>query len=170
MTASTPTFAVLVALLGAAAASDVARHRIPNALSVAVAVTALAAQLLSGGLLGAASGIAAGLLAGALLFPAWTRRAVGGGDLKLGVAAAVWVGLPGLPRYALASAVAGGLIAACCWAASTRAARRAILANLVALRSGVATSVPIGAADGRVPVPAGAALATGAVVASLLGG
>jgi prepilin peptidase CpaA len=170
MTESTPTFAVLVALLGAAAASDVALHRIPNAMSVAVAATALAARSISGGLLGALSGVAAGLVVGALLYPAWSRRAVGGGDLKLGAAAAIWVGLPGLPRYALASAVAVGLIATWCYAASTRAARREIRANLVAVRLGVAAPVPIGAAGGRVPVPAGAALATGAVVASLLGG
>jgi prepilin peptidase CpaA len=170
MPGPTPSFAILVALLGAAALSDVAYHRIPNGLCVAVAAAALAARALSGEPLSALSGLVAGVVAGALLYPAWLRHAVGGGDLKLAAAAAVWVGLPGLPRYALASAVAGGLIAACCYAASTRAARGAIRANLFALRAGLAPSVPIGAVDGRVPVPAGAALATGAVVASLLGG
>ncbi|HEX9051333.1 MAG TPA: A24 family peptidase [Anaeromyxobacter sp.] len=169
---SPPFLVVIPALLVAAAVSDVSRHRIPNAITVCLALAALGARAFEGGPSGALSGLAAGLAAGALLYPAWTRRAIGGGDLKLAVAAGLWVGLPGLGTYLLASAVAGGALAAGCYAASSREARREIRGNLLAIRLGILAPVTVSPRvnGGRVPVPAGAAIAAGALAASVLGG
>ncbi len=169
---SPPFLIAIPALLVAAAVWDVARHRIPNAINVCLALAGLGARTYEGGASGALSGIAAGLLAGALLYPAWIRRAVGGGDLKLAVAAGLWVGLSGLGTYLLASAVAGGALAAGCYAASSREARREIRGNLLAIRLGISAPVTVspGVTGGRVPVPAGAAIAAGALAAAVLGG
>lgn len=157
-------FAVAAAL---AAASDAACRRIPNWLTAPLLAGGLAAQAVEGaGALG--SGIAAAAVVGGALLPVWRGGMVGGGDLKFGVAAAAWVGLERLPAFVLASAVAAGAASAVAWAASARPARLAILGNLMAAARGVRISAPI-AEDGRVPVPAGAAFAAGAVWA-LLGG
>jgi prepilin peptidase CpaA len=83
---------ILGALLAIACASDVAGRRIPNALTAALAVTGLLAQLVSGGVKGAALAAAAGIAVFALLFLAWRSGKLGGGDLKLLAAVAVWVG------------------------------------------------------------------------------
>jgi prepilin peptidase CpaA len=170
MLAWTPDSAVLGGLLAIAAVSDVVRHRIPNAVTVAVAATGLASVTLRGGWSGALSS-SAGLVVvfGALVVP-WRRRAIGGGDLKLAAAAAAWVGLWGLWRYALASALALGAFALLSYLASSEAARREIRANLALAGRGVSVPVEIGAGGGRVPVPAGAAFAVGALGAVIVGG
>jgi prepilin peptidase CpaA len=168
--ATGPDFIVISTLLGAAAGFDVFRHRIPNAISVAIATTAIVARALTGDLTSIPSGIAAGLVAGALLWPAWTRRAVGGGDLKLAVAAGVWVGLGRLPEYAIASGLALGLVALACYAASSSAARSEIKANLALHGRAVPAAVATSSAGGRVQVPAGAAIAAAAVFSMWMGG
>ncbi len=83
---------LLGALLSIACATDLAQRRIPNALTAALAGTGLLAQLAAGGGRGAAGACAAGIGVFALLFPAWRFGKVGGGDLKLLAAVAVWVG------------------------------------------------------------------------------
>jgi hypothetical protein len=70
--------------------------------------------------------------------------------------------------FVLASAAAAGAAAVVAWAASARSARLAILGNLRVAARGIRIAAPL-AQDGRVPVPAGAAFAAGAVWA-LLGG
>lgn len=122
--------AVAGALMMAAASSDVARHRIPNVLVVAVAVAGLVAQWRGGGPSGIASGLAASVAIAGLLLPVWTTGRLGGGDLKLAAAGAVWAGLGGAPRYVAASAILGGLLAFACYCRSPRAARTSIRANL----------------------------------------
>jgi prepilin peptidase CpaA len=157
-----PLFAVTATLLAVAAASDVSRHRIPNALPVAIAACSLAARAIEGGPGGGLSALAALGLTGAVLFPAWARGAIGGGDLKLAAAAAAWVGLTGLPAYALASAGAAGLLAVLCYLASAPAARREIRTNLLLAGRRMPVSVATHPAQGRAPLPAGAAFAAGA--------
>jgi prepilin peptidase CpaA len=157
-------------LLAIAAASDVALHRIPNAISVAVAVTGVAAAVVRSGWAAALSALAALGVVFAVLFVAWRRRTLGGGDLKLAAAAATWVGFEGLGAYAVVSALAFGAFAGVSYLASSRAARREIRANLALAGHGVSTSIEIGASRGRVPVPAGAAFAVGALCALILGG
>lgn len=156
-------------LLAVSAASDAAVRRIPNLLTVALAAGGLGVQLAVGGPAAAAAGLAAGLLVGAMLWLPWLRGWLGGGDLKLAVGAALWVGWGGLTTYALVSALAAGGMAVVAYAASTRRARAEMRSNLklAALAHGV--SVQARATRGRVSVPAGAAFAAGAL-AAVIGG
>ncbi len=167
---SDPWIAVLTVLLGVAAAWDIGRRRIPNGLTVGIAATGLVAQVLARGAVGALSGLAAAMIAGALLWPAWARGALGGGDLKLAAASAFWVGLSRLLPFVLASSVAAGGIAAICYAASSREARGAIRANLVHAASGLRIEPPLRSGGGRVSLPAGVAVAVGAIFAVWMGG
>jgi prepilin peptidase CpaA len=98
---------VFCLLLAAAAASDMARYRIPNLLCAALAAAGLllafphdlAEGLSRGASLLILSGAALGLYLAALL---------GGGDVKLLAAAALWMPLSTLPVFLAALAVAGG--------------------------------------------------------------
>ena len=162
--------ALFAALLGVAAAWDIGRRRIPNGLTVGIAAAGLAAQIVSHGAGGALSGLAAAAIAGALLWPAWAGGALGGGDLKLAVAAGMWVGLSRLLPFGLASAIAGGVLAVVCYAASSREARRGMRRNLVHAASGLRIEPPLRSGDGRVSLPAGVAVAAGALFAVLMGG
>ncbi len=162
--------AVLAVLLGAAAACDLRLRRIPNEIAVALAAAGLGAQLMRAGAGGALSGGAAALVVGSVLWSAWVAGALGGGDLKLGVGAAVWVGLSRLVTFALASALAGGVLALVCYAVSTRGARQSMRANLVHAARGFPIQFPLRSGDGRVSVPAGVALAVGTLVAVSFGG
>jgi Flp pilus assembly protein protease CpaA len=161
MTYPVPTHVAFAALAAVAAASDCAIRRIPNWLSVPLLAGGVAAQALLGPSY-VLSGIGAALLVGLGLLPLWAARRLGGGDLKLAVAAAAWIGLAALPRYLLASALAAGALAVMSYASSHREARLAIRANLRAVARGHAIAPPLGAVAGRAPVAAGAAFAVGA--------
>ncbi|HEX9243684.1 MAG TPA: A24 family peptidase [Anaeromyxobacter sp.] len=161
---------MLAVLLGIAAAWDVRRRRIPNELTVSIAVAGLVARALASGAPGAASGLAAALVAGVVLWPAWARGALGGADLKLAVGAGTWVGLSRLVPFALASAVAAGVVGAICYAASSREARQAMRTNLVQAALGMRVAPPLRSGGGRVSVPAGVAVAVGALFATMRGG
>jgi prepilin peptidase CpaA len=156
--------AVVLLMLGAASACDVRSRRIPNWLTVATALGGAIAQWTVGGWLAVAGGVGAGLGLGALLAPFWTKRFLGGGDLKLAVAAGVWVGLARAPRYWLASAVAGGILALVRYALAGASARAAIRANVYRLH--VPSWSQAAESQGqRVLVPYGAAFAAGALFA-----
>jgi prepilin peptidase CpaA len=163
---------VLGTLLAVASASDVALHRIPNALAVGVAATGLLAQLVEGhGLWSVGGSTLAVVVVGAIVWPAWARGWVGGGDLKLGAAAAAWVGVAHVPTYVVASAVGVGIVSLVSYTASTRSARSEVRRNLAAAAHGVSIAVPLGAQDGRTQVPAGVGFAIGALVTlSIAGG
>jgi prepilin peptidase CpaA len=126
---------VLTTMLALAASSDAARRTIPNWITVALAVLGLASQWMGGGVRAAAGGLLAGVAIGALLIPFWMKRGIGGGDLKLGVAAAVWLSIPRLPYYLLASTLVGAAVALICYAASSMEARGSIVANLYAFHA-----------------------------------
>jgi len=100
------------ALLTAGACGDLARYRIPNLLSVALAALYLPAALAGGaGLEEIAWHLGAGLavlLAGMALFFAGL---FGGGDAKLLAAAACWTGFAQLPAFLVFVALWGGLLA-----------------------------------------------------------
>jgi prepilin peptidase CpaA len=164
-----PDWIIAAALLAVAAGWDVARHRIPNAIPVAVAVTGVLSAVWRSGAGAAAASVGALALVFAVLLAAWRGRLIGGGDLKLATGAAAWTGLGGLWSYALASGLALGAFAVVSYAASSRAARRDIRANLALAGRGAAAPVEIAAGGGRVPVPAGAAFALGAIGALLWG-
>ena len=151
----------------AAAGWDLARRRIPNPITAATAVAGLAVQGIDRGLGAALSGAGAGALAVALLYGPWMAGGIGGGDVKLAGAAAVWVGLSRMIWYGLAVAVAGGVVAIASYALSRRSARAEIRANL-ALAAAQRELPPVTkSTPGRVAVPYGVAIAAGAVVALL---
>jgi prepilin peptidase CpaA len=151
-------------LLAVGAGYDVLQRRIPNVVTVAAFVVGALAQALTAGLSGLGSGLAAALGVGVLLAPLWTLRMLGGGDLKLAVAAAVWVGLARTPRFLLASAVMGGALALITYARAGSETRMAIRANVYRLH---VPSWPRAAeSHGRYrTVPYGVAFAVGALFA-----
>lgn len=122
-----------------AAVFDLRLYRIPNAAPTLLALSAVLlappgtpAELASR--LGSA--LAVGLVAGAL----WLRGVIGGGDLKLLMACALWIPLAGLPGFlmalGLASAIQGTLALALARlrpGASTTAALRTRLPYAVSI-------------------------------------
>jgi prepilin peptidase CpaA len=161
--------AALGICLVAAAAWDLVRRKIPNALVATAAALGLAVQAGHGGALAALSGAGAGVLTIAVLYKAWLAGGIGGGDVKLAAAAAIWVGVSRqLVVFALATGLAGGVVAAVCFALSGRAARRQIQANLTS--AAVLRELPTiehgsVTAAARLSVPYGVAVAVGAMAA-----
>ncbi len=153
--------AALYLLLAAAAARDAASRRVPNGLSVAVAMLGLAVQLGAGGARAALLAGGAALLVLAVLLVPFSRRMVGGGDVKLLVACAAWTGFQRLAIFVLATALAGGLIALAAAVGGLRAP---------AMATGRAAMPTLDAATLRarlraVRVPYAIAIAAGAVIA-----
>ncbi|HVR60919.1 MAG TPA: A24 family peptidase [Polyangia bacterium] len=171
MTLPATELAALGICLLAAAAWDAARRRIPNALTAIVGALGLGVQGSHGGLWAALSGAVAGILAIAVLYRPWLAGGIGGGDVKLAAAAAIWIGLSRqLVVFALATALAGGVVAALCFALSGRTARRQIQANLTS--AAILRELPMidrqparQLVPARVSVPYGAAVAAGAFLA-----
>lgn len=104
-----------IGLFGAAALSDARHRRISNRLSAGLALLGLAriaVDLWNGSGPGAAAADVAGALAvfalGALAF---RLRMLGGGDVKLAAAGALWLGAGEIARFLLATACAGGVLA-----------------------------------------------------------
>ena len=143
---------------------DVRERRIPNAVCGAIAVSGIGVQYWDAGSLAAIAALAVGVGTIAALMVFWRSGGIGGGDVKLAGAVAVWVGPGSLLTYWLAAALAGGLVAAICFLASRRAVRREIRDNLTlaALHQMMPDVAPT-AAVGRVSVPYGVAIALGAV-------
>ncbi|HEY2731847.1 MAG TPA: A24 family peptidase [Polyangia bacterium] len=146
---------------------DLAKRRIPNLVTGAAAVLGLVAQLVDRGWLSAASGLVAAVVSVALLYRPWAAGGIGGGDVKLAAAVAIWVGLGSMIRYALAVAAAGGVVALAMYFSSRKAIRQDVRTNLTlaALQQTLPTvEVP---AAGRASVPYGLAIAAGAAFALL---
>jgi prepilin peptidase CpaA len=104
---------VLTVLLLMAAVFDARSHRIPNWLVVSGAVYALIYNTLlppwpNGTLWFPLAGLALGLL---LFFPLYLLRVMGAGDVKLLAMVGAFVGPHDLLRVALASLIAGGVLA-----------------------------------------------------------
>ena len=98
-------------ILALACVSDLRTRRIPNVLTMSAAAAALAFHLANGGL-SAAGWSLAGLFLGALLFfPMFALRGMGAGDVKLLAAIGAWVGPGQVAIVALATSIAGGVIA-----------------------------------------------------------
>ncbi len=144
---------------------DVRVRRIPNSVCGAIAVAGLGAQFWDAGALDALAALGAGVGTIALLFVFWTRGGIGGGDVKLAGAVAIWVGPRLLPVYWLAAAMAGGVTATVCLLASRSAVRREIRQNLTlaALYQTMPDVSSVRQTQGRVSVPYGVAIAAGAV-------
>ena len=90
---------------------DVRTRRIPNVLTLSAAGLALGFHLVTGGP-SAAGWSLAGWIVGVLLFlPMFALRGMGGGDVKLLAAVGAWLGPTQVALAALATSVAGGVIA-----------------------------------------------------------
>lgn len=104
-----------LALLVAAATTDAIERRIPNALSLGLALLGLARIALDLAAGGAALPVAADLAGAAAVFAlgaaGFRFGLVGGGDVKLLAAAALWLGAAALLPFLMATALAGGLLA-----------------------------------------------------------
>jgi prepilin peptidase CpaA len=146
---------------------DLAKRRIPNLVTGAAAFFGIVAQLVDKGGWSAASGIAAAFVSVALLYRPWMAGGIGGGDVKMAAAVAIWVGLGGMIRYALAVAAAGGVVALVMYFSSRKSIRQDVKTNLTlaALHQTLPT-VEVRAA-GRPSVPYGLAIAAGAAFALL---
>jgi prepilin peptidase CpaA len=165
-----PLLSPLVAGLMWATVCDLQRRRIPNAVSGAVFVTGLAISGYHGGASALFSGLAAALLLLVVLYKPWQAGGIGGGDVKLAAAVGAWIGLRHLIWFALATAVAGGIVAAVCYFLAPPATRADVRANLVL--AGLHGELPPEAAAShrktRVSVPYALAISAGAAVALLV--
>jgi prepilin peptidase CpaA len=159
------TTAAFVLIMAAAMWQDIRTNRIPNKLTLAGFVAALAFRALLGlGALG--SGLAGAALALVLMLPLFALRAIGGGDAKLFVVVGAFLGPLGFLLALLASAVVGGLIGI------TAAMRRGvILPILIRCRDLLLHGATLGRAGerqtidtpGALTIPYGAAIAIGSV-------
>src|ERR1700749_4530744 len=116
--------------LAGALVADLRSRRIPNAISIFVLLSGLIVRGLDQGWLAALSGMGAAALVVAALYRPWLMGGVGGGDVKLAAATAAWVSFARLPWFALAAALAGGLVAAATYLWARGSARAEIRANL----------------------------------------
>jgi prepilin peptidase CpaA len=154
-------------LLSIGAIWDIAKRRIPNWVTGAVAILGLAAELVDRGAWGAASGVGAAIITVALLYRPWTAGGIGGGDVKLAAAAAIWVGLAGLIRYALAVAALGGGVALVMYFSMRKSIRQDVKTNLTLAALQQTLPTVEARAPGRISVPYGLAIAAGAAIALL---
>lgn len=100
---------VIAATLIAAACSDLAVRRIPNAASAVVALAGLALRAIEGPGPLAATLAASGLLF-LVLFAGFARGVLGGGDVKLATAAALGLPPAGIWTLVVATALVGGVL------------------------------------------------------------
>jgi prepilin peptidase CpaA len=145
---------VLILVTCAAAAVDVRTRRIPNALTGAAAVAALAVHVPdgAGAVALAVAAMAAAFLAGMLAFSAgW----FGGGDVKLVAACCGLAGFPGSLSLMLYVLVAGALLAVI---------TAALRGRLVALVRSTIAVASYGAPTEADPLPYGVAIAAGGFV------
>ncbi len=104
--------AILLAALVYAAFSDLTSYEIPNWLPVLIVADFFAAALAGRfDLADVGWHLSAGLAVLAVGVVVFARGIVGGGDAKLLASCAVWSGWSGLPRFFLAVAIVGGLLA-----------------------------------------------------------
>ena len=147
MASALGTVCVVIYLGGLALAAgwDMATRCIPNVLVAAIAIAAAGLLLLAApGALPSHAAVALAVLGGgAVLF---ALRLWGAGDAKLLAAAAVVLGMKGLPLLIVGTAMAGGILAVL-WMAARFLPRR-----------------PMACVEG---IPYGVAIACGAIIASV---
>ena len=150
------TTVLLVATL-AAAVTDIRSRRIPNALTAATAVLAVAVHL-GDGIGPELAAIAAMIGAFVLGSFAYSAGWFGGGDVKLIAACCGVAGFPAVIPLVLDILVAGGVLALVAAAANGR---------LVALVRSTAAIATRGAATEKTTLPYGIAIAAGSIAYAL---
>lgn len=103
---------LLPPLLGAAAAVDVYRRKIPNVISLGGAILGLALWMQHDGISGVAAGLTGWLVGAALFFPFYVLKGMGAGDIKLMGAVGVFLGALDVLLAGIVIALVGGSIAA----------------------------------------------------------
>ncbi len=101
---------VALGLLAVAAAYDLAVRLIPDWISVTLALLGMATRLASGWL-DLAFSIVTALAIFVLLFMAFSRNLLGGGDVKLVTALVLWLSPPSCYEFLVVTALAGGVLA-----------------------------------------------------------
>jgi prepilin peptidase CpaA len=97
--------------LGLACLSDLRTRRIPNVLTMSAAAGAVLFHLATNGWSAASWSLVGLSLGGLLFFPMFALRGMGAGDVKLLAAIGAWVGPGQVAIIALATSIAGGVIA-----------------------------------------------------------
>jgi prepilin peptidase CpaA len=106
--------AVFTALLTAIAVSDFRSRRIPNRLVLMLTAGGIAFSMSSLPTVYGLGFAVGGLLAGFLVWlPFHVLRWIGAGDVKLAAACGAWLGLHGVLRASLVTAIVGGALALC---------------------------------------------------------
>ncbi|HXC90360.1 MAG TPA: prepilin peptidase [Stellaceae bacterium] len=151
------------ALMVAAAVVDVRRLVIPNGLVAALCVLWLLHNEGTRGMpepmaLAALAGAALALAGGAVLF---ARGMIGGGDVKLFAAAALWTGAGALPAFLVATALIGGALALVFL--SPLGPRLVALRHAGPAPAGSGGGVPAGS----IQIPYGAAIAAAALILTI---
>ena len=107
----TPSHVLVGAVLALACISDLRTRRIPNVLTLSAVVTAFLFHLVTGGWSAAGWSLAGCVLGALLFFPLFALRGMGAGDVKLLAAVGAWLGPSQVLIAALATSLAGGVIA-----------------------------------------------------------
>jgi prepilin peptidase CpaA len=151
--------------VGAAVVDDLRRRKVPNWISGLVALSGLTTRFIDQGPVAALAGMGVAVLVIAALCRAWQAGGVGGGDVKLAAAVAVWmVGWTQIIAFVLVGAVAGGVVSLACYVLARRSVREDIRTNLtLAFLQHELPTAPTHK-DGRVVVPYALAIAAGASV------
>lgn len=129
-------------LLVLAAASDIRSRLIPNWISLALAGLFALAALIGAPGVEPMGGVAVAVATFVVLFACFLAGLLGGGDVKLLSAAALWAGPQGLGLLLLTTALLGGLLAA--GALVLRGIRR--LAGVRRTEQDSKTAIPYGVA------------------------
>jgi len=160
-----PFLVVLGLALAWATVCDLRRRRIPNVVTGPLLLLGLVARGFVLGPSAALSGLAAAVIVILALYVPWSSGGIGGGDVKLAAATSAWLGLGNLIVFALATAAAGGAVAALCYVLARPAARAEVRANVtLAVLQGELPPVPSHRA-GHLSVPYAVAIAAGAAIA-----
>jgi len=101
---------VLWALFGIATITDLLRGKIYNTLTFSFLVAGLVARIISQGAIGGQSAGLSLLIAFALYFPLWRLQVLAAGDVKLLMAASVWLSVPETIRLAMLSILFGAAV------------------------------------------------------------
>ncbi len=138
----------VIVLVAMATRADLRTRKIPNALTGPALLLGVAMQAYLYGPAGAWNGLLGAVVAGAILLPGWLMRATGAGDVKLMAAVGAWLGYPGSLAAAVATLIAGGVIAVLVAArrGQLRPALRNTLVmglNLMARKGGAAAPEPV---------------------------